>query len=422
MKWRFGRLRGQLVEHGLDHRGRDLLGGQAVAAAEDPGHRCERGGIAIHRFHERRHHLEIQRLADRARLLGPVEDRDGPHGRWQGRDHLGGRERVEKPDAQHPDLFAGRHQRVDRFLDRARGGAHDHDHPLGIGGAVVVDQVIRPTCPGRELIEHRLDDARDGEVIRVRRLARLEEHVRVLRGPAHDRGLGRESAPAMREDILLADERAQVVAFQQRDPVDLMRCPEAVEEVQERDPRSQRGRMGDQREIVRLLHRTCREHRPTGRPGMHHVAVVAEDRQRVGGDRAGRHMHDGRRQLAGDLEHVGDHQQEALGGREGRGERALLEGTVHRAGRATLGLHLDDVGDGTPQVRRPGRRPIVAMLGHLGGRSDRVDRDDFAQRIGDARRRLVAVERFEPMGSGRRPGGRHGRVHTVTLRRVRVPR
>ena len=44
----------------------------------------------------------------------------------------------------------------------------------------------------------------------------------------------------------------------------------------------------------------------------HHVLVVAEDRQRMRGERPRRHMEDRWRQFAGDLVHVRDHQQQAL--------------------------------------------------------------------------------------------------------------
>jgi hypothetical protein len=81
--------------------------------------------------------------------------------------------------------------------------------------------------------------------------------------------------------------------------------------------------------------------------------VVAEDRQPLGGQRPGRDVEHRRGQLTGDLVHVGDHQQQALGRREGRAERASLEGAVHRPGRATLALHLDDRGTVPQTLARP---------------------------------------------------------------------
>jgi len=59
-------------------------------------------------------------------------------------------------------------------------------------------------------------------------------------------------------------------------------------------------------------------------------------------------MHAKRRQLAGNLEQIGDHQQQALRGREGGGQRAALQRAMHGADGAGLGLHFDDVGHGAP--------------------------------------------------------------------------
>ena len=91
---------------------------------------------------------------------------------------------------------------------------------------------------------------------------------------------------------------------------------------------------------------------PVGRDG-HHVlwspkiesACVASARaatwKTVGG------------QLAGDLVHVGDHQQQALRRREGRRQRAGLQRAVNGAGRAAFALHLDHRRDGAPDVGLP---------------------------------------------------------------------
>jgi hypothetical protein len=58
-------------------------------------------------------------------------------------------------------------------------------------------------------------------------------------------------------------------------------------------------------------------------------------------------------QLAGDLVHVGDHQQQTLAGGEGRRQRAGLQRAVHRAGGAAFRLHLDDGGHLPHRLRMP---------------------------------------------------------------------
>ena len=153
-------------------------------------------------------------------------------------------------------------------------------------------------------------------------------------------------APRRSSSISAAESSSESVL----DLRDLVRGPEAVEEVQERDARVESGRVRDRGEVLRLLDGAGGEHREAGLPAGHHVRVVAEDRERVRRERARRDVHAEGRQLARDLVHVGDHQEQALRRREGRRERAGLQRAVHRAGGAALRLHLDDVRERLPQT------------------------------------------------------------------------
>ncbi len=197
----------------------------------------------------------------------------------------------------------------------------------------------------------------------------------------------------MRPDEVVVDEVAQHLVRERTDHVHLVRGPEAVEEVQERHAALERGRVRDRGQVLGRLHVRRRQHRPAGRPDRHHVALVAEDRQRVRRERPRGDVDHGRRELAGDLVHVGDHQQEALRRRERRAQRAGLESPVQRPGRAALALHLDHLRDGAPQVRPSGGGPGVRELAHRGGRRDRIDGDDLRQPVRDRGGRLVPVDR-----------------------------
>ena len=101
----------------------------------------------------------------------------------------------------------------------------------------------------------------------------------------------------------------------------------------------------------------------------HHVGVVAEDRERVRRERARRDVQAERRQLAGDLVQVRDHQQQALRRRERRRERAGLQRAVDGARGAALRLHLDDVGHARPRgscVRRAAHSSACSPIGEEG--------------------------------------------------------
>src|SRR5664279_6002162 len=96
----------------------------------------------------------------------------------------------------------------------------------------------------------RLDDPGDGQVERVGGFPSLEEDVGILGRAAHDRRLRGHAPVAECQDVLIADEGLDVLLLEHCDLVDLVRCPEAIEEVQERYASPERGGMGDQGEVV----------------------------------------------------------------------------------------------------------------------------------------------------------------------------
>jgi hypothetical protein len=77
------RGRRELVENGFDHRRREFLGAQTVAAADHPRHRAHRGDGPGHAFGQRGHDVLIQGLADRARFLGAIQHGNALYGGGQ---------------------------------------------------------------------------------------------------------------------------------------------------------------------------------------------------------------------------------------------------------------------------------------------------------------------------------------------------
>jgi len=101
--------------------------------------------------------------------------------------------------------------------------------------------------------------------------------------------------------------------------------------------------------------------------------MVTENGQGMGGHGAGRNMKDGRQQFAGDLEHVGNHKEQALGGGERRCQGAGGERTVDSTGGAGFGLHFPD-GDGLAEdVFQPLGRPFIRYLAHGRRRRDGIN-------------------------------------------------
>ncbi len=196
---------------------------------------------------------------------------------------------------------------ADGFFNRARARSHDDDHALGVGGANVVEQMVRAAGEVRELVHHVLHDGRAGEIERIAGFAGLEEDVGILRGAAQDRMVRREGALAVSADKLLVEQGADGLVGDCEGLVDLVRCAEAVEEMHERNARFERRDVRDERHVAGLLHGVRCEHRITRRPAGHDVRVVAEDRERMRGDRARGDVNDVGGELPCDLEQVRNH-------------------------------------------------------------------------------------------------------------------
>ena len=119
--------------------------------------------------------------------------------------------------------------------------------------------------------------------------------------------------------------------------------------------------------------------------------MVTEDVQRVGGNGTRGNMEHAGELLGSDLVHIGDHQQQALRRRVGGRQSAGAEGAVHRAGRAGLGLHLDDLHAGAEDVLQSVGAPLVNKVGHGARGGDGVNRGNFAERIGYMRGSVITV-------------------------------
>ena len=166
----------------------------------------------------------------------------------------------------------------------------------------------------------------------------------------------------------------------------------AVEKVQKGHPRLEGRHLGDGGKVLGFLHRKGRQQRKSGRAGAHHIRVVAENRQRMGGDGPRRDMETKRQQLAGDLVQVGDHQQEPLGSGERGGDRSGLERTVHRSRGTPFGLKLDDDRHLTPKIGPCLGRPGIGQLAHGRCRGDGINRDHLVHPVGHRSHRFVGIE------------------------------
>src|SRR6185369_9362281 len=346
--FRFGFF--EVVQYRFGHGRGEFLGTQAVAAADDGGVAFEAEFAVGHGFADGGADVQVERFTQGAGLFGAVQDGDAFDGFGEGLDEgLQGEGTVEV-DLDHADLFTLFDQVVDGFLDGVGGGTHDDDDPFGVFGAGVVDQFVFAAGEFAEFVHFFLDDFDAGFVVLVDGFTPLEVDVRVLGGAAHDGPVGGEAAQAVGVDQFVADHGAHVVKAEFFHFLDFVGGAEAVEEVQEGDPRAQGGALGDQGEVHDFLDVVGAEHGPAGGAAGHDVGVVAEDVEGGGGDGAGRDVEDGGGQLPGALVHVRDHEQQTLAGGKGGGEGSGLQGAMDGAGSAPFGLQFGHQRDGAPDV------------------------------------------------------------------------
>ena len=259
------------------------------------------------------------------------------------------------------------------------------------GSAVVVEQLIVGAQLGVDLAHVLLNDARNRLVVLVGSLAVLEEHVAVLVRAAHHGVLRIEGALTERFDRVHVAHVLQVLVVPYLDLLDLVGGAEAVKEVDERHARLDGRQMRDSAEVHDFLRVGLSQHGEAGLAAGHNVGMVAEDVQRVGSDRTRGNVEYAGQQLARDLVHVRDHQQQALRRRVGGGQRAGCQRAVHRTRGARLGLHLDDLDGRAENVLLTRGSPLVNAVCHGAGRGDRIDTRDLGKRIRHVCRSGVTV-------------------------------
>ncbi|CCJ75364.1 hypothetical protein BN135_428 [Cronobacter muytjensii 530] len=286
-------------------------------------------------------------------------------------------ERAEQAHFQYAHFLAARQQLIHHLFAGAAGGAHQNNDPFSLRVTVIVERLVLASCGGGKIV-HRLFDMIINRVIPgVGRLAGLEIRVRVSGGAAYHRVLRVQRAGAVGVNLRLRQQRADRLIGERRDFVYLMRGAKTIKKMNKRHAAFQRGDMGYQRKILRLLHAARAEHRTARLTHGHDVRMIAENRQRMGGDGTRRHMQHKRRELARELIKRRDHQQQALGGGKRGGERAGLERAVDGGDSARLGLHLHDARHVAPDVFHAVAGPGVGLLRHGRTRCDGINCDNF---------------------------------------------
>ena len=366
----------QVGEHSLHMGGGELLGAQAIAAA----HHLD---VVAAGLGEGSAHIQVERLAQRAGFLGAVQHGDLLAGRGDSRDEVLHGEGTVQVALDHAHLFAHGNHLGHGFVGHVAAGTHGDDNLFRVGSAHIIEQVIVAAGQLAHLRHGLLDNLGHSQVILVASLTALEINVGVLGGTGLMGMIGVQAAGAELFHLVPGNQLGDLVVLGRVDLLDLVAGTEAVKEVEEGHGALQGSQMGHQRHVAGFLHGVAGQHGEAGLTAGHNVAVVTEDGQRVIGQGAGAHVEHRGGQLTGDLIHVGDHQQQALGGGEGGGQGTGGQRAVHSAGRTGLGLHFCDSHGLSEQIFAILGGPLIGHFRHGGRRRDGVNGCHIAERISD---------------------------------------
>ena len=238
----------QVVINGNELARGGVLGGQAVAAADDRD-------VVSAGLIEGGNNIEVYRLADRTGLLAAVQNGNLLDGSRDGSGEVLDRERAVQVNLHHADLAALRVQIVNSLLDRFGSRAHDNDNFFCVRRTVVVEQLVVAAGQLVNFVHVVLNGVGHDSGLDVCALLALEVNVGVYVVAAVGRVLRVERLTAELLERLLVDQAAQVFVIEGLDALHLVRGAEAVEAVHERIARLDGRQMRDGGQVHRLLRR-----------------------------------------------------------------------------------------------------------------------------------------------------------------------
>ena len=119
--------------------------------------------------------------------------------------------------------------------------------------------------------------------------------------------------------------------------------------------------------------------------------MVAEDAKSVRSQCTSRHVEYARQQLAGNLIHIGNHQQQALRSSVSCCQGTGLKRTVNSTGGSTFRLHFLHQNGFTEDVFTSCGSPFINILSHCRRRSDRINGRNFRKHVAHVSGSLITI-------------------------------
>ena len=259
----------QLVINSEYRRWRGILRAQTITAA------CNHN-VVLACVAQCGYHVEIERLALCARLLGAVEDCNLLCTLRNCCNKLICCKRTIQTNLYQTNLLAMCGQVVDDLLCHIADGAHCNDDTLSVRCAIVVEELIIGAKLCIDLAHVLLYDGRNCIIVLVAGLTVLEEDVAILMRAAHNRMLRIEGALTECFHSLHVAHLSQIVVIPYLNLLNLVGSAEAVKEVDERHTGLQCCKVCNSRQIHDFLWVGLAEHCEADLAASHNVRVVTE--------------------------------------------------------------------------------------------------------------------------------------------------
>ena len=272
-------------------------------------------------------------------------------------------------------------EEVDNFFSCLTDRTHSDDYAVSVLSTIVVEELVVCATDLIDLIHVSLNLIRYCKIERVGSFSALEVDIRVLSCTTKCRVVRREGSLTEFLDCIVINEGAECIVVDNFDLLDLVRCTETVEEVNERNSCLDGSEVSYCSKVCYFLNGVGAEHCKTGLTASIYVCMVTKDVQRMSCKSSGGNVEYAREKLTCDLVHIRDHQEKTLGCGISSCQSTCCQRAVNSTCCTSLRLHLDDIDRLSEDVLSALLCPLVGVISHRRGRCDRVNRCVFGKCI-----------------------------------------
>ena len=241
----------------------------------------------------------IQRFSESTRLFRAIHDSNAFNRLRQGRDEVVNGKGAIEMNLYITGLLPLRIKSVHRFLNSTGNGTHGDENVFRIRRAVVFEEFIITARKSPDLLHVFIHDLRQAIIPKIARFFRLEIHIRIGYGAAHNRMFRIKTVMFEIIKRIPVDEFLQFFFRKHLNFLNFMRRTEPVKEMHERYMPFNSRQVRHSGKIRTFLHACATKHGKAGITTAHNVRMISENGHCMRPHRTGGNMKNHRFQLSG---------------------------------------------------------------------------------------------------------------------------